>query len=109
MKCWTPKPYDGRAGRVTLGGDAAHPMLPVRGQGFQHAITDAQNYVEALVKIRASVVAGAREHIMAAYDAEMVERGAKAVQHGNEEARLAVSPKTVRSMRMVTRGHGRVD
>lgn len=28
MKYWIPKPWDNKGGRVTLAGDAAHPMLP---------------------------------------------------------------------------------
>jgi len=30
MKYWVPIPWDNRSGRVTLAGDAAHPMLPCK-------------------------------------------------------------------------------
>jgi len=30
MKYWVTVPYDSHAGRVTLAGDAAHPMLPCK-------------------------------------------------------------------------------
>ncbi|KAK5659927.1 hypothetical protein OQA88_13391 [Cercophora sp. LCS_1] len=41
MRTWVPVTWDTR-GRVTLAGDAAHPMLVYRGQGFQHAVLDAE-------------------------------------------------------------------
>ncbi|EPE06651.1 fad-binding domain containing protein [Ophiostoma piceae UAMH 11346] len=94
--------------RVTLAGDAAHPMLIYRGQGFQHAITDADNYVKALVSIRAAGwSAEARRATMAAYDAEMVERGGKAVAQSVQEAALSFDVEKVQKMLMARQGHGR--
>ncbi|KAH6856168.1 hypothetical protein B0I37DRAFT_301586 [Chaetomium sp. MPI-CAGE-AT-0009] len=106
MKYWVSKPFDNRGGRITLAGDAAHPMLIYRGQGFQHAILDASQYLDALVKVREG--AEARELAISAYDADMIERGAKAVQQSVQEAEFSMDPKTVDQMLMARQGHGRV-
>ncbi|KAK3326711.1 hypothetical protein B0H66DRAFT_581072 [Apodospora peruviana] len=105
MKYWASLPFDNRRGRVTLAGDAAHPMLVYRGQGFQHAVLDARNYVDALVKIRDE--GEDREKVIAAYDVEMVERGHKAVNESVREAELSMRAESISSMLMARKGHGR--
>ncbi|CRG91781.1 Transient receptor potential cation channel subfamily M member 4 [Talaromyces islandicus] len=109
MKYWVPVPFDNHAGRVTLAGDAAHPMLIFRGQGFQHAITDASNYVDALLKLRSSErkTGIERSETMTAYDTEMIERTAKAVKQSLQEAELSMNLETVSKMLMAREGHGR--
>ncbi|KAK0629466.1 hypothetical protein B0T17DRAFT_506013 [Bombardia bombarda] len=104
MKYWVPQPYDNRSGRITLAGDAAHPMLVYRGQGFQHAIVDASNYLDALVKIRDGAD---RALVLSAYDVEIAERGAKAVKQSLEEADLSMDPNMADKMLMAREGHGR--
>ncbi|KAL1841315.1 hypothetical protein VTJ49DRAFT_7152 [Mycothermus thermophilus] len=105
MRVWTSQPFDNRGGRVTLAGDAAHAMLLYRGQGFQHAILDATQYLDALVKIRD---AGAKpSEVIAAYDKDMVERGEKAVTQSLKEAELSMDLNTVNQMLMVRKGHGK--
>ncbi|EGO60075.1 hypothetical protein NEUTE1DRAFT_106737 [Neurospora tetrasperma FGSC 2508] len=105
MGTWIAQPFDNRDGRVTLAGDAGHPMLILRGQGFQHAVIDVQNYVQALLAIRDS---GAdRKDLVAAYDKDMVERGSEAALQALEEAELAMDAKSVEKMLMVRKGHGR--
>ncbi len=112
MKYWVSVPF-GDAGatrdnRITLAGDAAHPMLLYRGQGFQHAITDVDNYIKALVTIRAADWdVDVRRREMAAYDAEMIERGAKAVTQSVQEAALSFDVEKVNKMLMMRQGHGR--
>lgn len=46
---------------------------------------------------------------MAAYDAEMVARGAEAVRQSVQEAEKAFDINTVKTMLMMTKGHGRLD
>ncbi|KAK3352130.1 hypothetical protein B0H65DRAFT_144999 [Neurospora tetraspora] len=105
MGTWIAQPFGNRDGRVTLAGDAGHPMLILRGQGFQHAVTDVHNYVQALLAIRDS---GAdRKEVFAAYDKDMVERGSKAALQALEEAELAMDATNVEKMLMVRKGHGR--
>ncbi|KAK3358747.1 hypothetical protein B0T25DRAFT_587903 [Lasiosphaeria hispida] len=105
MNAWVSVPFDTRAGRVTLAGDAAHPMLIYRGQGFQHAIMDANNYLDALVKIRDSGEAG--ETVISAYSDEMVERGAKAVKQSLQEAEFSMDLESIGKMLMAKQGHGK--
>jgi 2-polyprenyl-6-methoxyphenol hydroxylase-like FAD-dependent oxidoreductase len=99
MKTWTPTAlgFDTHGGRVTLAGDSAHSMLPYRGQGFQHAVVDADLFVEALKKGEG----------IEAYNAEMVERGAKAVAQSLQEAELSMDLEGVRRMMMARQGHGK--
>ncbi|KAK5659939.1 hypothetical protein OQA88_13404 [Cercophora sp. LCS_1] len=98
MKTWTPAlGFDTHGGRVTLAGDAAHPMLPYRGQGFQHAVVDADLFVEALKAGQG----------LDGYNAEMVERGAKAVAQSLREAELSMDLEGVKKMMMARQGHGK--
>ena len=130
MKYWVPTPWNNHGGRVTLAGDAAHPMLICkyctmilcvnmglpdlrkdRGQGFQHSITDVDNYVNALVELRSaggeSGDAASSEKAFEAYDSEMIERGAKAVQQSLMEAENSLDLEKVEKMLMMRQGHGK--
>src|SRR5438105_3843050 len=44
--------WDNRGGRLTLCGDAAHPMTPHRGQGLNNALQDSSNFVAALLSVK---------------------------------------------------------
>lgn len=79
----------------------------VRGQGLQHALEDASNYVNAMVKLGYSPDDGLRQEVMTAFDAEMVARGAKAVRESLQEAENSLDVKTIGKMIMATRGHGK--
>ena len=70
--------WNNHGGKVTLAGDAAHSMLPHRGQGLNNAIMDAAGLVEVVEK----VTAGAQElsEAVKAYEEEMRPRGAKEVE-----------------------------
>ncbi|KAM7213749.1 hypothetical protein V8F06_010883 [Rhypophila decipiens] len=105
LKYWNPRPFQHPSGRVTLAGDAAHPMLPYRGQGYQHAVTDVRNFVDAMTKI----CHGGEDskHTMAEYDSELVKRGSEAVMQALKEAELSMNPETVGRMLMVRKGHGK--
>ncbi len=83
-------------------------LYQVRGQGLQHAIQDASNYVDAMVQIGESSDIAAAQGAMAAYDADMVARGSKAVLQSIQEAAFAFDEKTVSKMTMARQGHGNV-
>ncbi|TVY51581.1 FAD-dependent monooxygenase cctM [Lachnellula cervina] len=61
MAVWDPSllehTWDTRNGRVTLAGDAAHPMTFQRGQGLNHSMADAAKLVEALTSEPNQIVA----------------------------------------------------
>ena len=78
-----------------------------RGQGYQHAITDVKNYVDALVKIRDAPEINDRREVMSAFDSEMIERTGNAVKQSLQEAEYSMNIETVSKMLMVTHGHGR--
>ncbi|KAK0743080.1 hypothetical protein B0T18DRAFT_414364 [Schizothecium vesticola] len=92
-------------GRVTLAGDAAHPMLVYRGQGYQHAVLDAQRFVEALVSVREGRVG--REEAIKAYTDDVVERGAKAVTQSLKEAEMSMDLESIKNSIMARQGHGK--
>ncbi|KAK1750050.1 hypothetical protein QBC47DRAFT_310657 [Echria macrotheca] len=105
MRTWVPVSWDTRGGRITLAGDAAHPMLVYRGQGFQHAVVDAKSYVDALKSIRDDGVR--REEAVRVYTDDVVERGAKAVTQSLREASLSMDLESVGKMMMAKQGHAR--
>lgn len=105
MRTWTPVEWDTRGGRVTLAGDAAHPMLVYRGQGYQHAVLDAQRFVEALVSVREGKVG--REEAIKAYTDDVVERGAKAVTQSLKEAEMSMDLESIKNSIMAKQGHGK--
>ncbi|KAH8677748.1 hypothetical protein BX600DRAFT_450625 [Xylariales sp. PMI_506] len=87
----TPASWDNHGGRVTLAGDAAHSMLPHRGQGINHAFADADYLVAAIasaVNPSADGVAATRslENVIGAYEEEMRQRGGKEVALSYEQA-----------------------
>ena len=52
LRIWHPKRWDNRGGTVTLAGDAAHSMTFHRGQGGNLAIKDADEFVEAMLRVQ---------------------------------------------------------
>jgi 2-polyprenyl-6-methoxyphenol hydroxylase-like FAD-dependent oxidoreductase len=71
-------------GRITLAGDAAHPMTPFRGQGLNNALQDGAAFCEALK----SVVAGQQslKEAINEYDKEVYERGVKEIDISLKQA-----------------------
>ncbi|SPQ24342.1 9bad8591-60f0-48ac-b62c-9d858c158f63 [Thermothielavioides terrestris] len=83
MNYWLTKPWDGRGGRVTLAGDAAHALTFHRGQGLGNAITDA---AELQTHLRA-MKAHTREELtraVAKYEREVWQRGRDVVAQNRE-------------------------
>ena len=79
-------------GKVTLIGDAAHPMSPFKGQGANQALLDAlalarEIYIgcRPLSKWRD---AGVRESVLTKFELEMLERSATKVKDSAEAAQF---------------------
>ncbi|KEF61158.1 uncharacterized protein A1O9_02723 [Exophiala aquamarina CBS 119918] len=82
---WSPISWDNRDGTVTIAGDAAHSMLPNRGQGLNNAMQDAAEVVDA-VKSAVSGAATLKDAI-STYEDGMRPRGAKDVALSLETAK----------------------
>ncbi|KAK1849775.1 hypothetical protein CCHR01_07593 [Colletotrichum chrysophilum] len=75
-------PWKNFGGRVTVAGDAAHPMCPFRGQGLNNALQDAGNLVKAITAVKEG-----RQTLAAAideYDAEVYQRGKREIEISEE-------------------------
>ncbi|KAJ5724889.1 FAD binding domain-containing protein [Penicillium malachiteum] len=74
---WPTIPWHGFDGRVTLLGDAAHPMTMYRGEAANHGLLDAQKLMKQL---RAwHLGEKTRSEALADYEAEMIVKGHEAV------------------------------
>ncbi|KAL9113745.1 MAG: hypothetical protein Q9227_002190 [Pyrenula ochraceoflavens] len=84
---WLPVPWDNHVGKVTLVGDAAHPMLPHRGQGLNNALKDASHLVDSIKSVQAGYQP--LDQAITAYEEEMRTRGGEEVQITLNQAMLA--------------------
>lgn len=78
--------------KVTLLGDAAHPMSPFKGQGANQALLDALALARTIAKgCRPASQwrqAGIRESVLTEFEAEMLERSSAKVQGSAEAAQF---------------------
>lgn len=88
LRNWDPSlpnhQWDNRQGRVTLAGDAAHPMTFQHGQGLNHSIQDAYTACKAIESFwnRGDFTIEQRANAIQLYEDEMIART-------GEEARLS--------------------
>jgi 2-polyprenyl-6-methoxyphenol hydroxylase-like FAD-dependent oxidoreductase len=79
-----------QAGKVTLIGDAAHPMSPFKGQGANQALLDALSLAREIFRgCRPSSQwrkAGVRPSVLQEFESEMIERSATKVVDSAEAA-----------------------
>lgn len=104
---WAPTmKWDDHGGRVTIAGDAAHAMLPHRGQGLNNAVKDASDLVDAIE----AAVNGAKtlEEAVTAYEEEMRPRGAKEVALSLEQAKASKNVETWKQSSISRFGHKRL-
>ncbi|KAL8940790.1 MAG: hypothetical protein Q9211_002112 [Gyalolechia sp. 1 TL-2023] len=95
MQHWDPGDpdhrWDNKGGRVTLAGDAAHPMTFQRGQGLNHAITDAAKLRDAIMCIwqdSRGQHAETKARCIQEYESEMIKRGSDEVRLGEMNTKM---------------------
>ena len=81
-----------KADKVTLIGDAAHPMSPFKGQGANQALLDALSLARTITKECNSYSKwkelGIRKTVLSKFEAEMIKRSASKVKSSSEAAKL---------------------
>ncbi|KAK5114260.1 hypothetical protein LTR85_010325 [Meristemomyces frigidus] len=77
---WYPIERDNWGGRVTLAGDAAHPMVPFRGQGLSHCIADVTSLLAQLQAHLQDNSGMPLAAVINEYDAEVVARAGDEVK-----------------------------
>ncbi|KAK4182708.1 hypothetical protein QBC35DRAFT_444706 [Podospora australis] len=102
---WPTKPWDNLGGRVTLAGDAAHPMTfrLYRGQGLGNAIADAAELQKHLQDMKAHTPAALAE-VVRKYEEEMWVRGLEAVKVNLENTVAIHDWKKTRSSAILRSG-----
>ena len=85
---WSPSTWNNRNGRMSLAGDAAHAMLPHRGQGLNNAMQDADELIEAITKV--VFENAALDSAIAEYEGAMIPRGAKEVELSLQTAHMSI-------------------
>ncbi|KAF2116985.1 hypothetical protein BDV96DRAFT_571368 [Lophiotrema nucula] len=95
-------PWDSRGGKMTLCGDAAHPMTPHRGQGLNNALQDSSKFVSAMEEVASGSKTLAEA--VAAYDKEVLERGLLEMQVSLKQTLFIHNWETLMESPMVKMG-----
>ncbi|KAF3020137.1 hypothetical protein E8E14_008313 [Neopestalotiopsis sp. 37M] len=77
LQDWATQSWRSVGGRVTILGDAAHPMTMYRGEAANHGMYDAVQLTKQLLLVRSGQKSA--HQAVANYEEEMVRRGHKAV------------------------------
>ncbi|KAN0123025.1 FAD/NAD(P)-binding domain containing protein [Hyaloscypha variabilis] len=83
---WPTREWNSQSGSLTLAGDSAHPVPPHRGQGLNHGIADAHNFVKAVLDVKDGKKT--KDVAIEEYNAELVKRGADEVETSRRNALL---------------------
>ncbi|KAJ4371964.1 hypothetical protein N0V83_003737 [Neocucurbitaria cava] len=93
--------WDNHNGLVTMVGDAVHPMTYQRGQGLNHAVTDAGKLRDALVQIQEG---GDRAALITAFEDEVIKRGGTEVRDCTANTTLLHDWERVKQSPFFTKG-----
>jgi hypothetical protein len=92
-------------GKVTLGGDAAHPMMPFRAQGLNNAMADANQYVTSIVAVRDGQMP--LSDAITQYGAEVLERGTKEIKLSGAWGSMLHDWNALINMPLIKQGYGK--
>ncbi|KAK3368611.1 hypothetical protein B0H63DRAFT_534902 [Podospora didyma] len=111
---WISQVWDNRKGRLTLVGDAAHPMPPYRGQGLNHCINDVWHLSNGLRKALGCDKESTAERLtlaeaVANYEGEMIPRGAEEVRCSVENGYMLHDWKKIQESPVFKRGFKPMD
>ncbi|KAF4635777.1 hypothetical protein G7Y89_g2323 [Cudoniella acicularis] len=108
MAHWDPSTeghrWDNRSGKVTLAGDAAHPMTFQRGQGLNSSIKDASELASQIIEYLGKNAKKTREEAISAYEKEMKERTGTEVRLSAENTRMVHVWDEVMQSPLITKG-----
>lgn len=84
---WPTQSWAGHSdrGKVTLAGDAAHPMTPHRGQGLNNAVLDCNHFMKEIEAMPERTITALREAVRR-YDEALWKRGHEAVMSSMENS-----------------------
>ena len=100
---WKPVPWNNQGGRITLAGDACHPLTPHRGQGLNHCVADVAKLIEGLTAVRDGKGPSQADAI-ALYEKEMIERGKNEVESSVENTTMLHTWDKLMQSALVTSG-----
>ncbi|KAI9652381.1 MAG: hypothetical protein M1831_006859 [Alyxoria varia] len=104
---WVTQPWDNHQSRMSLVGDAAHPMPPYRGQGLNHCICDARQLLDGIKRVKAGETT--LKEVVSAYDAEIVPRGGEEVKCSLENGYMLHDWEKVKQSPVFTTGFRPMD
>lgn len=93
--------WSNHGARVTLVGDACHPMTYQRGQGLNHSITDAGKLRDVLVQVREG---GDMQKLVDAFEDEMIKRAGDEVRSGTANTMMLHDWEKVMQSPLFTKG-----
>jgi 2-polyprenyl-6-methoxyphenol hydroxylase-like FAD-dependent oxidoreductase len=96
--------WDNHDGRVTMVGDAVHPMTYQRGQGLNHSITDAGKLTVAIKAVFEETDRAKRGEIITAFEDEMIARGGEEVRTSTTNTGMLHNWESVMKSPVMTAG-----
>lgn len=112
LQRWDPRAdghhWDNHDGCVTLAGDAAHPMTFQRGQGLNHAITDALKLVQVIENRwhgeKESFGREQRIEAIGEYENEMIPRSSEEIRVSEMNTRMMHDWEKLKQSPVMTKG-----
>ncbi|KAK4228081.1 hypothetical protein QBC38DRAFT_476124 [Podospora fimiseda] len=108
MHYWPTKPWDEKGKRrITLAGDAAHALLPARGQGLNQAFKDVEILLNGFIKVKEGELT--LDEAVGHYEKEVFERGPAAVQGSLDDANDLMRVEGLEEGRTARKGFAQIE